>query len=185
MSPGYIVLGIVVLLVIFVISKYNGIIQMRNNRQNAFADIDVQLQQRFDLVPNLVETVKGYASHEQAVYDKIMESRKAYAGAESIDEKMAANTMLGGALGKILAIAESNPELKANQNFMQLQSELSDIENKLAAARRFFNSATNEYNTYIQVFPTNVVANTFGFKSELSFEPENREEVVKAPKVHF
>jgi LemA protein len=185
MSPGYIVLGIVVLLVIFVISKYNGIIQMRNNRQNAFADIDVQLQQRFDLVPNLVETVKGYASHEQVVYDKIMESRKAYAGAESIDEKMAANTMLGGALGKILAIAESNPELKANQNFMQLQSELSDIENKLAAVRRFFNSATNEYNTYIQVFPTNIIAGAFGFKSELSFEPENREEVAKSPKVSF
>lgn len=185
MSPGYIILGIVVLLVIFVISKYNGIIQMRNNRQNAFADIDVQLQQRFDLVPNLIETVKGYASHEQAIFDKIMESRKAYAGAQNIDEKIAANALLAGSLGKILAIAESNPELKANQNFMQLQSELSDIENKLAAARRFFNSATNEYNTYIQVFPTNIVASTFGFTSELSFEPENREEVAKAPKVSF
>lgn len=182
---AYVAIGVAVLLALFAISKYNGIVQLRNNRQNAFADIDVQLQQRFDLVPNLVETVKGYAKHEQAVFDKIMESRKAYAGARSVDEKISANEMLGGMLGKILAIAESNPELKANQNFLQLQSELSDIENKLAAARRFFNSSTNEYNTYIQMFPANLFAGMFGFKSELSFEPKNREEVANAPKASF
>jgi len=182
---GYIILWVVVLLVIYVIAKYNGIIQMKNNRKNAFADIDVQLQQRFDLVPNLVDTVKWYANHEQAIFDKILDARKAYAWASSIDDKIAANWALGWALWRLFAIAESNPEIKANTNFMQLQTELSDIENKLAAARRFFNSATNEFNTYIQVFPTNIIANMFGYKEEVSFEPENREEVVKSPKVSF
>ena len=158
---------------------------MRNNRQNAFADIDVQLKQRFDLVPNLVETVKWYASHEQGIYDKIMKARTAYSGASSVEAKIAANTELTWALWRLFAIAESNPELKANQNFMQLQWELSDIENKLAAVRRFFNSSTNEYNTYIQVFPTNIIAWMFNFKSEVFFELENREEVEKAPKVSF
>lgn len=185
MTTSMILIIIIVLLIIFVISKYNGIIQMRNNRQNAFADIDVQLQQRFDLVPNLVETVKWYAAHEQGIFDKIMEARKAYSGAGSVDEKIAANWMLGWALWRLFAIAESNPELKANQNFMQLQGELSDIENKLAASRRFFNSSTNEYNTYIQVFPTNIIASIFRFNPEMFFEPENKEEVKKAPKVEF
>lgn len=180
-----IILWIIAVLVFFVIAKYNGIIQMKNNRKNAFADIDVQLQQRFDLVPNLVDTVKWYASHEQAIFDKILDARRAYAGASSIDEKIAANWALGWALWRLFAIAESNPEMKANTNFIQLQTELSDIENKLAAARRFFNSATNEYNTYIEVFPTNIIANMFGYKEEVSFEPENREEVVKSPKVSF
>ena len=181
----YIILAIVVILVLFVISKYNWIIQMRNNRQNAFADIDVQLQQRFDLVPNLVNIVKWYASHEQAIYDKILDARKAYAWARSVDDKIAANASLAWALWGIFAIAESNPELKANTNFLQLQTELSDIENKLAAVRRFFNSATNEYNTYIQVFPTNIIANIFNFKEEIFFEIENREEVSKVPNVQF
>lgn len=158
---------------------------MKNNRKNAFADIDVQLQQRFDLVPNLVNTVKWYASHEQAIFDKILDARKAYAWASSIDEKIAANWVLWWALWRLFAIAESNPEIKANENFVQLQNELSDIENKLAAARRFFNSSTNEYNTYIQVFPTNIIANMFWYKEELSFEPENREAVSKNPNVSF
>ncbi|MDD2486837.1 MAG: LemA family protein [Candidatus Gracilibacteria bacterium] len=185
MTPTIVILIIISVIVIFIIAKYNGIIQMRNNRQNAFADIDVQLKQRFDLVPNLVNTVKGYASHEQVIFDKILDARKAYAGAGSIDAKIAANNDMTGALGRLFAIAESNPEIKANENFMQLQSELSDIENKLAAARRFFNSSTNEYNTYIQVFPTNIMANMFNFKSEIFFEVENREEAEKAPNVTF
>lgn len=185
MSSTVIIIIILVLLVVFVVAKYNGIIQMRNNRQNAFADIDVQLKQRFDLVPNLIETVKWYATHEQTVFDKIMEARKSYSQSENIDDKIAANNILWQAMGKLFAIAESNPELKANQNFMQLQAELSDIENKLAAVRRFFNSTTNEYNTYIQVFPTNIIAGIFGFRSEVFFEVENREEAEKAPAVKF
>lgn len=185
MSPLIIILIIIALAVFFVIAKYNGIIQMRNNRQNAFADIDVQLQQRFDLVPNLVDTVKWYATHEQAIFDKIMDARKAYSWAWSVDDKIAANGMLTWALWRLFAVVESNPELKANQNFMQLQTELADIENKLAAVRRFFNSSTNEYNTYIQVFPTNIIATIFNFKSEIFFEVENREEVAKSPKVGF
>lgn len=185
MSSTLIIIIILVLLVVFVIAKYNGIIQMRNNRQNAFADIDVQLKQRFDLVPNLVETVKWYATHEQTIFDKIMEARKSYSEAWSVDDKIAANNMLGQTLWKLFAIAESNPELKANQNFMQLQAELADIENKLAAVRRFFNSATNEYNTYIQVFPTNIIAGIFAFHPEVFFEVENREQAEKAPAVKF
>lgn len=175
---------IIVVVAIIVMTMYNRIIALRNNRENAFADIDVQLQQRFDLVPNLVNTVKGYASHEQAIYDKIMQSRSAYASAWSIDEKIAASNMLTWSLWKLLAIAESNPELKANQNFMQLQTELSDIENKVAAARRFFNSATKEFNTYIQVFPNNIIANMFWFAEVKMFEVENQEAKV-APKVEF
>lgn len=181
----YIILGIIVVLVIFVIAKYNGIITMKNNRGNAFADIDVQLQQRFDLVPNLVNIVKGFATQEQAIFDKIMEARKSYAWASWIDAKLAANTDLMWALGRLLVISESNPEIKSNANFMQLQTELGDIENKLAAARRFFNSATNEYNTYIESFPTNFIASMFKFQVGNSFELENREEVAKAPEVSF
>lgn len=179
------ILGIIALIiVIFVITKYNWIITLRNNRVNAFADIDVQLQQRFDLVPNLVNTVKWYADHEKEIYDRITESRKAYAWATWVDAKIAAANELTWMLGRLFAIAENNPELKANQNFIQLQEELSDIENKLASVRRFFNSATKEYNTYIQLFPTNVIAWMFWFKEEMYFETES-EEVKKSPKVEF
>lgn len=175
---------IIVVLVIVAITMYNRIVALRNNRENAFADIDVQLQQRFDLVPNLINTVKGYASHENAIYDKIMQARSSYSSAWSIDEKISASNMLTWSLGKLFAIAESNPELKANQNFMQLQTELSDIENKVAAARRFFNSATKEFNTYIQVFPNNFIARMFWFAEVKMFEVES-EEVKVAPKVAF
>ena len=178
-------LVIVVLVVVFVISKYNWMVQMKNNRQNAFADIDVQLQLRFDLVPNLVNTVKGYATQEQAIYDKIMESRKLYSAAPTIDSKLSINNEFMWALWKLLAISESNPEIKSNANFMQMQSDLSDIENKLAASRRFFNSATNEYNTYIQSFPANIIAWAFWFLVASSYEIENKEEVAKAPEVKF
>lgn len=175
---------VLVLVALYLIMQYNRLIALRNNRENAFADIDVQLKQRFDLVPNLVETVKGYATHEQAIYDKIMEARKSFAWAWTADEKIAANNILNTALRWLFAIAESNPELKANENFIQLQNELSDIENKLAAARRFFNSATNEFNTYLETFPTNVIWSMFGFKRETMFEVENEQEK-QAPKVSF
>lgn len=179
-----IILVVLVLIVIYVIVIYNRIITLKNNRQNAFADIDVQLQQRFDLVPNLVSTVQGYAKHEQAVYDKIMEARKWYSSAWSIDDKIAASNMLTWALWKLMAIVESNPELKANQNFIQLQTELSDIENKLAASRRFFNSTTKEFNTYIEVFPNNIISKMLWFTQVSMFEVESQE-VRNAPKVQF
>lgn len=185
MNTTYVIIWVVLVFVVYVISKYNWIISLRNNRQNAFADIDVQLKLRFDLLPNLVETVKWYASHEQAIYNEIMKARQAYSWAQSVDAKINANTELTWALWRLFAVVESNPELKANQNFLQLQWELSDIENKLAASRRFFNSSTNEYNTYIQSFPTNIVAWIFAFKDAQSFEVENRTELEKAPKISF
>ncbi len=180
----WIILIIIVVLVVYLISVYNKLIVLRNNRENAFADIDVQLKQRFDLVPNLVGTVKGYASHEQAVYDKITKARESYQSAWSTDQKIAASNMLSGALNGLLAIVESNPELKANTNFMQLQSELADIENKIAASRRYFNSATKEYNTSLETFPNNVFANMFNFKKWEYFEVANESEK-EAPKVEF
>lgn len=158
---------------------------MRNSREQAFADIDTQLQLRFDLIPNLIETVKGYAKHEQSTLQNVIEARNHYVNAQSADGKIEASNMLTGALKSVFALSESYPELKANTNFLQLQAELSDVENKLAAARRFFNSATNEYNTYIEIFPTNLVARMFGFVRAPGFEIENREEVAKAPKVSF
>ncbi len=181
----YIGIGLVVVFVLYVIAKYNGIVTMRNNREQAFADIDVQLKLRFDLVPNLVETVKGYATHEKETFTMVTEARTKFMSAGNADAKMEANNQLANGLKSIFALAESYPELKANTNFLQLQSELSDIENKLAAARRFFNSATKEFNTYIELFPTNIVAKMFSFSRAASFGVENREEVEKAPSVKF
>jgi LemA protein len=168
-----------------VIAKYNGIVTMRNNREQAFADIDVQLKLRFDLIPNLVETVKGYASHEKDTLTMVTEARTKYMNASSADAKMDANNQLAAGLKSIFALAESYPDLKANTNFLELQRELSDVENKLAAARRFFNSTTNEFNTYIEQFPTVIIARMFGFSRAASFGVENREEAEKAPSVKF
>lgn len=158
---------------------------MRNSREQAFSDIDTQLQLRFDLIPNLIETVKGYAKHESETLQKVTEARSQYMNAQSADGKIEASNMLTGALKSVFALSEDYPDLKANTNFLQLQGELSDVENKLAAARRFFNSATNEFNTYIEMFPTNIIAQMFGFARAPGFEIENREEVAKAPKVTF
>ena len=184
-TPILIVSGVAIVLIVYIIAKYNGIISMRNNREQSFADIDTQLQLRFDLLPNLIETVKGYAKHEKETLQNVIEARNKYMSAGSADDKIEANNMLAGALKSVFALSESYPDLKANTNFIQLQSELSDIENKLAAARRFFNSSTNEYNTYIELFPTSIIAGMFGFKREGGFEVENREEASKAPKVKF
>lgn len=182
---SYIGIGLVVVFVLYVIAKYNGIVTMRNNREQAFADIDVQLKLRFDLIPNLVETVKGYATHEKETFAVVTEARTKYMSAGTADAKMDANNMLANGLKSIFALAENYPELKANTNFLQLQGELSDVENKLAAARRFFNSATNEFNTYIEQFPTVIVAKIFGVSRAPSFEVANREEADKAPSVKF
>lgn len=152
---------IVVIVGVLIVSKYNGMVKWRNILKQSLADIDVQLKQRFDLIPNLIETVKGYMEHEQGVLEAVTKARTAFLDASTTTEKMGADTMLSGALKSIFAVAESYPDLKANQNFLQLQSELADIENKIAAARRFFNSTVQEYNTYIQIFPNNLIASLF------------------------
>ena len=182
-----IVVGIVVVvLIVALISMYNGLVKLRNNRENAFANIDVQLKQRFDLVPQLVNTVKGYAGHEKETLEKVTAARAAAMNANTVDEKVAADKALSGALAGLRVSLEAYPELKANQNFLQLQNELSDIENKLSAARRFFNSATREFNNACEVFPSNIVAGMFNFKRAPMYEAtENRDTLNKAPEVHF
>lgn len=181
-----IVIVVAVILVIWGVSMYNGLVKLRNNRENAFANIDVQLKQRFDLVPQLVSTVKGYATHEKDVLEKVTAARAAAMSATTIDEKVAADKAMSSALSGLKVSLEAYPELKANQNFLQLQTELSDIENKLAAARRFFNSATREFNNACEVFPSNILAGVFKFKRAAMYEAtENRETLEKAPEVKF
>ena len=162
-TTGWVVLGIIVVLVIWAISIYNSLVAMRQRTNQAFADIDVQLKQRHDLIPNLVETVKGYATHERGTLEAVVQARNAAMAAPGVEQKVAAENALTGALRQLFALSESYPDLKANQNFQQLQAELSDIENKLAASRRFFNNAVQEYNTGIQQFPASLLAGIFGF----------------------
>ena len=179
-----ILLIILWLIILYMIVKYNKLIRLKNNIKNSFADIDVQIKLRFDLIENLVSTVKGYASHEKETLTKLTEARTSFLNAWSAKEKLQADDMLTWALKNLFAVSENYPDLKANQNFLQLQTELSDIENKIAAARRFFNSSINEYNSTIQSFPTNIVAKLFGFKYEDFFAiTDNKEKEV--PKVSF
>jgi LemA protein len=181
-----IVLLVIVVFVFWIIGIYNRIIKLRNRRQNAFADIDVQLRQRHDLVPQLVDTVKGYATHERELLMRITEARSAAINATTIDEKIKTETQLTQALQGLRVAVEAYPNLKANQNFLQLQEELSDIENKLAAARRFFNAATTEYNNSIETFPANMIANSYGFKRETLFDlGERRVTMEEPPKINF
>lgn len=177
-------LGIVALFVIILIVLYNRLVGLKNARENAFADIDVQLTNRFDLVENLVNTVKGYASHEKETLTGLTEARTKFLNANGVEGKIEANNQLSGALKSLFAVSENYPDLKANQNFLHLQNELSDLENKLAAARRFFNATTKEYNTAIQSFPSNMIAKSFGFTTANFFELENQA-ARTAPKVQF
>ena len=187
MTVLLIILGVVVVIALWAVSVYNGLVKLRNNRENAFANIDVQLQQRYDLVPQLVSTVKGYATHEKELLERITAARSACMSATSVNDKIAADNQLTSALAGLKVSVEAYPDLKANQNFMQLQTELADIENKLASVRRFFNSATKELNNGIQTFPANVLAGMFGFTTQPMFEvaPEERAAVRKAPKIEF
>ena len=182
-----IVVGVIVLIVFWLISLYNGLVRLRNRRQNAFADIDVQLRQRHDLVPQLVDTVKGYASHEKELLLKVTEARTSAMAATTIDGKIVAEQQLSSALAGLKVQVEAYPDLKANQNFLQLQEELSDIENKLAAARRFFNAATTEYNNSVESFPSNLVAKNFGFNREIMFDlgTDTRKQMEEPPKIQF
>jgi LemA protein len=176
-----------VLIAIWLVSLYNSLVKLRNRRQNAFADIDVQLRQRHDLVPQLVDTVKGYASHEKELLLRITEARSAAMSARTIDDKIAAEQQLTSALQGLKVQVEAYPDLKANQNFLQLQEELSDIENKLAASRRFFNGATTEYNNAVESFPGNLLARNFGFQREVFFDlgTESRKQMEEPPKINF
>jgi LemA protein len=161
---------ILVVLALFVVGLYNRLVKLRNNRENAFADIDVQLKQRLDLIPQLVEAVKAYMKHESTVLTDITNARARALQANGINEKIAADAGMTSALQGLRVAVEAYPDLKASQNFIQLQEEISDIENKLAAARRFFNSATKELNNAVETFPSNLLAGMFGFKRETMYD---------------
>jgi LemA protein len=178
-TTTWIVIGVLVVLVLWVIMIYNGLVAMRQRVNQSFADIDVQLKQRHDLIPNLVETVKGYAAHERGTLEAVIAARNTAIAAPGVEQKVAAENQLSGALRQIFALSESYPDLKANQNFQQLQSELSDIENKLAASRRFFNNA-------VQNFPAVLFAAALGFHSQAFFDlGEERATVSATPQVKF
>jgi LemA protein len=181
-----IVLAVIVILIILAIGVYNSLVSMRQRVNQAYADIDVQLRQRHDLVPNLVETVKGYAAHERGTLDEVVKARNAAMTAQGPAQQAAAENMLTGALRQLFAVAEAYPDLKASANFQQLQAELTDLENKIAASRRFFNNAVQEYNTGIQRFPAALFASTFGFAPKNFFDlGDERATVGEAPPVKF
>jgi LemA protein len=185
-TTGWIVLGVIVVLVLWIIMIYNQLVGMRQRVGQAFADIDVQLKLRHDLIPNLVETVKGYAAHERGTLEAVVNARNAAVAAQGPAQQAAAENMLSGALRQLFALAEAYPDLKANQNFQQLQSEIADVENKIAAARRFFNNAVQEYNTGIQQFPAALFAATLGFHERTFFDVgEERQVLDKPPQVKF
>jgi len=190
MSSGWIVLGIIVVLVIFAFSAYNRLVALSQRVNQAFADIDVRLKQRHDLIPNLVETVNGYASHERGTLEEVINARNAAISAQEAGhgagQVAAAENQLSGALGRLIALSESYPDLKANANFQQLAGELSDLENKIAASRRFFNNAVQEYNTRIQQMPAALFAGMFGFTRKDFFDlGAGRAEIEAAPAVKF
>lgn len=181
-----IILGLLVLLVLWAIGIYNGLVAMRQRTNAAFSDIDVQLKQRRDLVPNLVETVKGYAAHEKGTLEAVVNARNASMSAKGVAEQAAAENQLSGALRQLFALSEAYPDLKANANFSALQTELSDIENKIAASRRYFNNAVNEYNSGVQQFPAVLFANAMGFHVREFFDlGDERKAAAEAPAVKF
>lgn len=180
----FVILGVLAFLAI---GLYNRLVKLRNNRENAFADIEVQLKQRLDLIPQLVEAVKGYMKHESTVLTDVTNARVNAMKATTINEKIAAESQLSSALQGLNVAVEAYPDLKASQNFMQLQDEIADIENKLAAARRFFNSATKELNNAVETFPSNILAGMFGFKREPMFDlgTEGRAKSEETPRLNF
>ena len=176
----------VVLFALWVMALYNRLVKLRNNRENAFADIDVQLKQRHDLIPQLVSTVKGYAAHEKETLDRVISARNGAVAATTINDKIKAENALSAAMSGLKITLEAYPDLKANQNFMQLQEEIADLENKLAAVRRYFNSATKELNNAVETFPSNLIAGMFGFHKEEMFDlKEQRATLEEAPKISF
>ncbi|MBI5654478.1 LemA family protein [Candidatus Uhrbacteria bacterium] len=171
------------LVALWAIMTYNGLITLKNRTDEAWSDIDVQLKRRYDLIPNLVETVKGYATHEQGTFEKVIQARNAAMGAQGMADKAVAENQLSQTLKSIFALAEAYPELKANQNFLQLQQDLTDTEDKIQASRRFYNGNVRDFNTKLQVFPTNMIGNMLGFKAREFFEIAEAEKA--APQVKF
>ena len=185
-TTGWIVLAVIVVLVLWIVMIYNGLVSLRQRVSQAFADIDVQLRQRHDLIPNLVETVKGYAAHERGTLEEVIKARNTAMAAQGPAQQAAAENVLSGALRQLFALSESYPDLKANASFQQLQAELTDIENKIAAARRFFNNTVSEYNTGIQQFPAALFAAALGFSQKEFFDlGEDRKTLTEAPQVKF
>ena len=171
----WIILAIVVIIIIAIIAMYNSLVTMRQRVKNAWSQIDVQLQRRFDLIPNLVETVKGYMEHEADVLTKVTDLRSSWAEAKTVDEKAKLDNQLSESLKTIMAVAENYPDLKANQNFSELQTELTNTENKISYSRQFYNDTVTRYNIKLETFPSNVIASVFNFKSENLFEVDNQE----------
>lgn len=180
---GFIFLGIIVVLILMFVSIYNSLVRLRNQVKNAWSQIDVQLKRRHDLIPNLIETVKGYMNHEKETLENITKARSEAMGAGSVGEKAAAESNLNNAMGQFYVVVENYPDLKANQNFLSLQEELTSTENKISFARQAYNDQVLFYNNKIEVIPSNIVAGMFNFKAEEFFEIEEQEKAV--PKVEF
>jgi len=180
----WIALGILIILGLWIVMIYNGLVRLKVRTNEAWADIDVQLKRRHDLIPNLVETVKGYAAHERELFEKVTQARANAMNAQNPEEKGQAENMLTGALKSLFAVSENYPQLRANENFLELQRELSDTENKIQAARRFYNGNVRDLNTKIQVFPDSIVANMLNIKKKEFFEIEEPKEK-EAVKVEF
>ena len=183
MAIGTIIIIVLAAIVLWVVAVFNGLIRLKNRTNEAWSDIDVQLKRRYDLIPNLIETVKGYAAHEKQAFESVTNARAKAMGAQGIEEKGKAENALSGTLKSLFAVAEAYPELKANQNFLQLQTELSDTENKIQAARRFYNGNVRDINIKIETFPSRIIAGMLGFKKRDFFEAEEGEKEV--PKVKF
>lgn len=180
MNPFYIVIAVIVILALWIVAVYNGLVSLVNQTKNAWSDIDVQLKRRYDLIPNLVETVKGYAKHEKGVFEEVTKARSAAMSAKGIEEKGQAENMLTGALKSLFAVSENYPTLRASENFSKLQDELSQTENNIEASRRFYNANVRDLNTKIETVPTNIIANMFGFKQQEFFQAQASEkEAVK------
>ncbi len=177
----YIILAIIAVIIIWFIASYNGFVTLVNRAKEAWADIDVQLKRRYDLIPNLVNTVKGYAAHESSAFENVTKARSAAMGAQTPQEKGQAENMLSGALKSLFAVAEAYPDLKANQNFLGLQTELSDTENKIQAARRFYNGNVRDLNTKIASFPSNIIASSFHFMPMEFFQLAEGEQAARNP----
>lgn len=186
MTTLYIILAIVAVLVLWVVAAFNGFVSRVNQTKEAWADIDVQLKRRYDLIPNLVETVKGYATHESAAFENVTKARAAAMSASAPADKAAAENQLAGTLKTLFAVSEAYPDLKANQNFLQLQKELGDTEDKIQAARRFYNTNVRDLNTAVESFPGNVIASSFSFKKMDLFELADADAAAREPvKVDF
>ncbi len=184
--PFLIILAVIVVLGLWLVGTYNGFVMLRNRAKEAWADIDVQLKRRYDLIPNLVETVKGYAAHESSAFENVTKARAAAMGASSVADHAAAENMLTGALKSVFAISEAYPELKANENFLQLQRELGDTEDKIQASRRFYNQTVMSLNTAVESFPGNLLAGPFGVAQMDLFELSEADAAAKEPvKVSF